>query len=199
MPETPRDSSDDIKGESTFDLLARARSGDELAIDALFTRYVAPLRRWAHGRLPQRARHAADTQDLVQETLIRVLKHLGTFESRHDGAFQAYLRQAVMNRIRNAIRDRGRRPDETGLDEALAAPDVSPLEHAIGVERLEQYDAALERLRPIEREVIVAKVEMGCTYQAIATLLDFPSADAARKAAQRALVRLAEEMTRAAR
>jgi RNA polymerase sigma-70 factor (ECF subfamily) len=196
VPPDASDSKDFVRGDSTFELLARARSGDDHAVDRLFTRYLPPLKRYAHGRLPQYARHAADTQDLVQETLIQVLKHIRTFESRHEGGFQSYLRQAVLNRVRNAIRDSGRRPGETGLDEAMPATESSPLEQAIGAERLEHYDAALARLRPIDREIIIAKVEMGCTYQEIATSFDLPTADAARKAAQRALLKLAEEMTR---
>src|SRR5262249_8532937 len=153
---------DDLRADSTFDLLQRFKAGDDAALDALFARYLGPLRRWARGRLPQGARQIADTQDLVQDTLVQVFKHVGTFESRHEGAFQAYLRQAVMNRIRNAVRDRNRRPAETGLDEALPADDQSPLERAIGSQRLKQYEMALAELRPVEREAIVARLEMGC-------------------------------------
>ena len=160
----------------------------------MFARYLPRLRRWASGRLPRWARDAGDTQDLVQETLIQVFRHVEKFEPRREGAFQAYLRQAVMNRIRNAVRDRGRRPDDTALDEAMPSGELSPLERAIGTERLERYDAALSRLRPIEREAIVARLEMGCSYREMATLLELPSADAARKAAQRALVKLAQEL-----
>ena len=54
--------------------------------------------------------------------------------------------------------------------------------------------AALERLRPEEREAIVARVEMGYSYDELAQVLGKPTPDAARKAAQRALVRLADEM-----
>jgi RNA polymerase sigma-70 factor (ECF subfamily) len=183
-----------IPADSTFELLARVRAGDDGALEPLFARYLPRLRRWASGRLPRWARDAGDTQDLVQETLVQVFKHIERFEPRREGAFQAYLRQAVMNRIRNAVRDRSRRPDDTVLDEALPSGDLSPLERAIGTERLERYEAALSRLRPIEREAIVARLEMGCSYQEMATMLDLPSADAARKAAQRALVRLSAEL-----
>ena len=186
-----------VPSDSTFDLLARARAGDERALEPLFARYLPRLRRWASGRLPRWARDAGDTQDLVQDTLISVFKNVDGFESRREGAFQAYLRQAVMNRIRNAIRNRMRRPDGTSIDEALPSNDQSALERAIGLERLERYEAALARLRPIDREAIVARVEMGCTYEEMAAMLDLPSADAARKAAQRALVRLAAEFAQA--
>jgi DNA-directed RNA polymerase specialized sigma24 family protein len=71
---------------------------------------------------------------------------------------------------------------------------VSPLDEAIGREAAERYEAALQRLRPEERELIVARVEMGNGYEQIAAAHGKPSADAARMGVARALVRLAEEM-----
>lgn len=183
-----------VSAESTFELLARVRSGDNGAIDQLFARYLSRLQRWAHGRLPPWARDSTDTQDLVQDTLLQTFRQIERFEPRREGAFQAYLRQAVMNRIRDALRKSGRRPVTTDVDETLPSVEPSPLAAAIGTEAFERYEAALARLRPIEREAIVARVEMDCTYEEMATMLDLPSAEAARKAAQRALVRLAREM-----
>ena len=59
----------------------------------------------------------------------------------------------------------------------------------------DDYIAAVKaRLRSEEREAIIARVELGLSYQELADALGKPSADAARKAAERALVRLAEEM-----
>jgi RNA polymerase sigma-70 factor (ECF subfamily) len=72
----------------------------------------------------------------------------------------------------------------------------SPLEQAIGREAVQRYERALERLKPEEREAIIARVELGYTYEELAEALGKPTADAARQAAQRALVRLAEEMKR---
>src|SRR5215208_3378585 len=94
--------------ESTVELLARVRNGDRDALDALFSRCLPPLRRWARGRLPAAARGALDTQDLVQDTILNSLRRLDQFESRHEGALQAYLRQAVLNRIRDEARRFGR-------------------------------------------------------------------------------------------
>ena len=127
----------------------------------LLRRYVPALRRWARGRLPRWARDLGDTEDMVQDTVYRTLHNLKTFEHRHEGALQAYLRQAVMNRIRDECRRMARRPDVGELDEELADAGVSPLEAAIGVEALDRYEAALQRLRPDDREVVVARLEMG--------------------------------------
>jgi RNA polymerase sigma-70 factor (ECF subfamily) len=180
--------------ESTLTLLERARQGDPGAVEELFRRHLRPLQRWARGRLPNWARDLSDTDDLVQETLLRTFKHLDHFDSRGVGALQAYLRQAIVNRVRDELRRKGRRPEVQDLAELEVRDERSPLEEAIGRETLEHYEAALKRLRPEEREAIVGRVEMSYSYEELAQVLGKPSADAARKAAQRALVRLAEEM-----
>lgn len=154
------------------------------------------LSRWASGRLPQWARDLSDTDDLVQDTLIRSVANLGHFEARGEGALQAYLRGAVMNRIRDEIRRLRRTPVKGELDSDIAAKGQSPLESAIGAETMAKYDRALERLEPETREAVIARIELGCSYAEIADLMDKPSADAARMTVSRALVRLAEEMRR---
>jgi RNA polymerase sigma-70 factor, ECF subfamily len=182
--------------ESTFDLIARARAGDHQALERLFARHLTPLQRWARGRLPGWARDLADTDDLVQDTLVQTFKRIEGFQPRGVGALQAYLRQAVLNRIRDELRRKGRRPEVTNLDGLELGGGQSPLEQAIGHEAVDRYERALERLKPEEREAIIARVEMGCSYQELAEALGKPTPDAARKAAERALVRLAEEMKR---
>jgi RNA polymerase sigma factor (sigma-70 family) len=184
--------------DSTFQLIDRARQGDQEALDRLFARHLGPLQRWARGRLPKWARDLADTDDLVQDTLLRTFKRIEDFEPRRVGALQAYLRQAVLNRLRDEVRRKGRQPEAAELDGLEADGSQSPLEEAIGREAVERYERALERLRPEEREAIIARVEMDYSYEELAQALGKPTAEAARKAAQRALVRLAEEMKRGA-
>src|SRR5439155_245026 len=86
------------------------------------------------------------------------------------------------------------RPASVELGVEMPDDGVSPLEAAIGVEAVERYEAALERIRPEERELVVARVELGLTYSEIAAVAEKPSANAARMATARALMRLAEEM-----
>jgi RNA polymerase sigma factor (sigma-70 family) len=189
--------SDDLRDpESTFRLLDRARAGDQEALEQLFGRYVKPLQRWARGRLPGWARDLADTDDLVQDTLVQTFKRIDGFEPRRVGALQAYLREAVLNRIRDELRRKRRRPQIEELDGHELDHAPSPVEEAIGREAVDRYERALARLRPEEREAIIARVEMGYSYDELAEALGKPSPDAARKAAERALVRLAEEMKR---
>jgi RNA polymerase sigma factor (sigma-70 family) len=192
------DASRSGEAESTFHLIEQARAGDHEALERLFARHLKPLQRWARGRLPKWARDLADTDDLVQDTLVQTFKRIEHFEPRRVGALQAYLRQAVLNRIRNELRRKGRQPHATDLDGLEVESVESPLEQAIGREAVERYEAALHRLTTEEREAIIARVEMGYSYEELAEALGKPTPDAARKAARRALVRLAEEMKRAA-
>ena len=177
-------------------LLERARAGDPSALDTLFARYTGPLRRWASGRLPRYARDAADTQDLVQEALLQTLRKVETFEPRGPGALHAYLRQALLNRIRDYLRRFERRGTPAAVDSQTRDDAPSPLDEAIGRQATERYERALARLTPSDREAIIARVELGCSYEELAEALGKPSPDAARQAAKRALLRLAREMTR---
>jgi len=180
--------------ESTLDLLARAKAGEQGAIELLFQRCLPSLHRWARGRLPSYARGLAETQDLVQEAVLRTLHNLAGFEVRHQGALQAYLRQAVANRIRDEIRRATRHPAPRELSDTEPDISPSPLEQAIGCEAIERYDEALLRLRQSDREAIVARIELQQSYEEIAVALGKPTANAARAAVTRALARLIDEL-----
>jgi RNA polymerase sigma-70 factor, ECF subfamily len=193
-PEAGRDAPAAV--DNTADLLERARAGDRDALEALFARHIPRLRQWASGRLPRWARDIADTSDLVQDTVLATFKHLETFEPRGDGALQAYLRQAIVNRIRNAFRRAAGQPATQDLDSRLPDEGTSPLEAAIGSQTLEQYEAGLRLLEPEERDAVMARVELGLSYAEVADVLGKPSPDAARMTVVRALVKLAEAMNR---
>lgn len=180
--------------ESSFELVVRARAGDQAAMDELFARYLPRLRRWAHGRLPQAARGPLETQDLVQDTLSKVFRRIQTFEPRHPGAFRDYVWTTLWNCIRDVARSSKRRGPSDPLDSEIPGYLPSPLEEAMGQEVLDRYEKALGRLRPEEREAIIARIEMALPYDDVAAALGKPSVAAAHMAVSRALVRLAEEM-----
>lgn len=180
--------------ESTVELVDLVRQGDRAALERLLARHLAPLRRWISGRLPRARRDLADTDDLVQDVLVRTLRTIDTFEVRGAGALQAYLRQALTNRVRDELRRHGRAPVRLNLDDIELVADDSPLAWSMGREVVDRYRHALTQLRPDEREAIVARLEMDYSYAEIADMLGAPTADAARKATARALVRLAGAM-----
>src|SRR5262245_35538199 len=114
-----------LSDEPTIELVIKAREGDRLAVEALLERSLPAVKRWAHGRLPAAARGALDTGDLVQEAALHALRRLDVFEPRHVGAMQAYLRQSVINRIRDEVRRVTRRPAPVELVPTDYAGDVS--------------------------------------------------------------------------
>ena len=178
--------------ESTSILLSRARDGDAAARDDLAERYRILLTRWAHGRIPRSARGLLETQDCVQVTLLRGFERLPQFIPRHEGAFLAYLRQILLNQIRDEARRAKRRPSQEEFPADLADMSTpSPLEELIGKESLSRYEEALASLSERQREAIIMRMELGLRYREIAEALDAPSVNAARLIVARAMIRLA--------
>ena len=177
----------------TGELITRAKSGDRKALDTLMARYRPRLERWASGRLPGSARSLLDTGDLVQETLVKALEGLDRFEVRGPGLFQAYVRQAILNRIKDQVRWARRRPTEEVSDQ-VEGTTPSPLELAIGSDVLDRYERGLAQLSDEDRRLIHLRLELDFTYEEIAAITERSTPDAARKATERAMHKLADIM-----
>jgi RNA polymerase sigma factor (sigma-70 family) len=174
-------------------LLAGAQRGDRGAIEQLLQRSFAPLRAWAHGRLPRWLRTTADTSDLIQDAWLRTLGRLDAFEPQGRHALAAYLREAVRNRICDEHRRIARWNTTSALPESLSDPAPSPLDCAVAAELEARYRAALARLTRADRELIVAHVELDYTHEQLGCMTG-RSPHAARMALRRAVGRLAEFM-----
>ena len=181
----------EIRADSSVDLLLKAQSGDQDALNRLLARYLPRLQRWASGRLPAGVRTMLDTGDLVQDAVINGLRHLDTFEIRSEGALWPICDGRSTTRITDLYRRAERRQARGQMPEEIVAADTSPLEAAIGAETLENYERALATLQEPERQAIILRIELGLDYAEIATH------DAARMTVTRAITRLAAEMRRA--
>lgn len=182
--------------DSTCALLTRARDGDSEALNQLFASQIGPLRQWATGRLPRWARDLADTQDLIQETTLHAFERLAHFRPNGNGSLQAYLRQALKNRIRNEFRRAARHPSGESISPDVPADRTSPLDAAIRGENRARYERALSRLSPRDGTLLRARLDFGFSYDELARLFQKPSANAARMATARVLLRLAAELKR---
>jgi RNA polymerase sigma factor (sigma-70 family) len=180
--------------DATRLLVLRAKDGDDAAVNALLRRHLPPLARWARGRLPAGARGPLDTCDLVQDAAFRALGRLRTFEPRQPGSLQAYLRRAVMNRVRDEVRRARRRPAPVALEDNHASIRTNPLETIIRREAQQRYGNALLRLRPGDRRLIVARAQLGWSFEEMAQRFGLCSAAAARMATTRATRRLQKLM-----
>ena len=127
---------------------------------------------------------------------MRTFRRLGSFEPTRERALQAYLRQAVQNRISDEYRRIAVHGLGVELDEQVSDDRPSPLDLAISSDVEARYRRGLMRLTPGERELIAGRVELGYSHEQLALMTGRRTADAARVALRRALVKLAGEMDR---
>src|SRR5690606_5797735 len=68
--------------EKTIVLFAKSQSGNRAASEELYRRLIPRLERFAHGRIQSALRSVTDTQEIVQDTLVRSLPRLSRFKPR---------------------------------------------------------------------------------------------------------------------
>ena len=180
--------------EKTAVLLSRIAKGDARAQSELDRALRPKLQRFAHGKLPPYARGIGSTHDVVSEALAKSFAVIDEFDLRHEGAFLAYARRAVLNGIIDQIRRANARPRGEEMDERIASREPSPIDAAMGHEFMEHYEAALTRLTPEQHQAVVLRLEFGYSFEDVAEAMEAPSADAARMLVNRGIVKLAEEL-----
>ncbi len=180
--------------EATVELVKAYQGGDVSARDRLIERCLPILRRWAHGRLPNYGRSLAETDDLVQVSMMRALNNLKRFDSRRPGALLSYLRTILMNAVREEIRRSKSHSMVSPFSRDLTDPTSSVVERVIGQQQIERYEAALLKLTEEQREAVILRIEFGMTYPEMARELAASSPDSVRMLVARGLVKLAELM-----
>lgn len=183
--------------ESSFDLVMRAKAGDDHALDRLLKRYFPRLRRWVTADLPVWAREFNDTEDLVQETLVNAFRNLPNLRMHSRFSFRSYMRRAARNRAHDELKRVTRRPRIEQLTEWACSDEPSSIARCISREDLWRCRAAFARLGPEDRRIIVLRLsDPDASFRTLASRAGKPTEDAARIALGRALTRLAREMHR---
>jgi RNA polymerase sigma-70 factor (ECF subfamily) len=136
----------------------------------------------------------ADTDDIVQVSLVRALSRVDEFEARREGAFLAYLHKILLNIIRDEIRRAAARPDAGPLDADLPDERVSILDRTIGPSAINLYEAALADLPERQQQAVILRVEFGFSFPEIAGVIGNTTPDAVRMLVTRGLIRLAAKM-----
>ena len=130
-------------------------------------------------------RHAADAEDLVQETYLRAYRGFGSFEQGTN--LKAWLYRILTNTFINRYRAAKRRPDETDLEEVEdlylyrrlgglegARASRSAEDELLDVLTEDEVREAVESLPENFRlAVLLADVE-GFSYKEIAEIMDIP-------------------------
>ncbi len=195
---------------------ASGRGRDEESFRRLFNHYYRPLLVF----FTRRGLSAEESQDLTQETFLRVYRGMARF--RGDSSFEGWLFQIAANVWRNHLRHRSatkrsgmetpleeiRRPEERGashqgeslaeerdraVDLALATEEKQPIEDVLSMERTRLLREALEELPPKMRRCVEHRLAQGLKYREIAAVMG-TSIQTVKAQLSRARVRLREKL-----
>jgi RNA polymerase sigma-70 factor, ECF subfamily len=188
-------------------LLKRVAEGDQESWGALLTRHEEKLRRMVDFRLDLRLRGRIDPLDVIQEAYLEATEHREEYLQDPSITFVLWMRGIVGNkllelhrfhlgtRMRDASREvslyRGAMPDATSAAIAarLLGPQTSPSQAAIRAEQKLRLQEALNRMDPIDREVLVLRHYEQLTNGEAALVLGLDKSAASKRYA-RALIRL---------
>jgi|GEM_PF-3226689 len=154
--------------ESTRELIVRFREGDREVIDILLERFYDRVYAVVHSRLPAAMRPRYDTGDVVQESMVRVLKHMDRFEYSSDGAFFSWICIATESALVDLIRHSSRQCRSAGKEVSLSGTDApepldvtgNPEEEASRNDQYAWVMAGLDQL-PEELKRVVLYREFG--------------------------------------
>lgn len=186
----------------TEDLVELARSGDELAYEALFERASERLLLYIRLRLGAKLAERFDPLDVLQETYLHAHRSFGSFEAHGAGAFRAWLCGIADHRIRDMARHAGaqrrRAPGpqrSPSVIERIAERDTSVGAQVARREREQQLAAALNELDDPEREVLLLRYFQGLSLGEIAArqgVVESTALRQIRRACQRVGAKLLE-------
>lgn len=178
--------------EDDADLVARARAGDEHALAQLAEVYAPRVLRF--GR--KLCGNSADAEDVMQQTLLSVVDHIGEF--RGDSHFASWLFAIARSHcIKQRTRGAAAHATEplSHVAPLLVAPPAEVPDEAVSREQLEKaLDVAIAALEPEQREVLLLRDVEGLSAPDVARALDL-SVEAVKSRLHRARKALRDELT----
>lgn len=170
------------------ELIARARRGDGVAFGVLVEGDIAAMVRLA----AVVSGNPADAEDIVQESLTKVLQSLRRFDESRP--FRPWFATIVANQARNWKRSRGRR---LRLVERIAAQVNAPIrdvdELVIEADDASRVVEALQALEPHDREVLALRFLVGLSERESAEALGIASGTV-KSRSSRALAKLRAQL-----
>jgi RNA polymerase sigma-70 factor (ECF subfamily) len=193
------------------DLAQQAAAGDRAALSQLLLMHYDELKRHVSRRITADLQGVLRSDDVLQQTFVRVAQTIGSFQWRHAGSFRAWLETIADNLIRDAVkrRRRERRASEGvaerfasdghssvgALIDKVAGDSTAPGKRAERGESIRRLQAALAALPDEQREVIERYYLQGQSHEQIAAALD-RTKDAVRGICYRARKNLRDLMGR---
>lgn len=193
-----------MSGETSSDLLQRARSGSPEALNLLYERCAGRLLAFIRLRLGRDLRSRLESRDILQATLVKSLEHLGDLKGNETRSLMAWLARIAEHEIRDCAdfhhRQRRDAARDLAIDDAVALPALtrSALSRVILDEQAEQLEEALESMSPDHRDVILLRKFEELSFAEIGRRLG-KSEDACRMLLARAMTALTLRMSEISR
>ena len=143
-------------------LVLRCQTGDQVAFEELVSLYQPQLRCF----LQKMVRDRDTVDDLLQEIWFEVFRGLSHLVDPR--AFRAWLYQVARHRVFHALQKRRLVPCAL---EGIDLPAADTRENDIGDETQERVHAALDRINPEHREVLLLRFMHEMSYQEIAHVI----------------------------
>jgi RNA polymerase sigma-70 factor (ECF subfamily) len=193
-----------MPGETSSDLLQRARSGSPEALNLLYERCAGRLLAFIRLRLGRDLRSRLESRDILQATLLKSLEHLKDLKGDETRSLMAWLARIAEHEIRDCAdyhhRQRRDAARDTAIDDDAPLPALtrSALSRVILDEQAGQLEEALESLSADHREVILLRKFEELSFAEIGRRLG-KSEDACRMLLARAMTALTLRMSEIAR
>jgi len=193
-----------MSGETSSDLLQRARSGSPEALNLLYERCAGRLLAFIRLRLGRDLRSRLESRDILQATLVKSLEHLGDLKGDETRSLMAWLARIAEHEIQDCAdfhhRQRRDAARETAIDDAVPLPALtrSALSRVILDEQAKQLEEALESMSADHRDVILLRKFEELSFAEIGRRLG-KSEDACRMLLARAMTALTLRMSEISR
>lgn len=190
------------------ELISRLRSGDQQALEALHTRHRRRLKQMLDLRMDRRLRGRVDASDILQEVFLDARLRISHFVEQEKLSFFVWLRKLTKQRMIDVHRQHLKTQmrdikQEISIDHGAAAASsasmarllvdriATPSQLAMKAEGIRQIERALDRLDPIDREILTLRHLEELRNSEVAQILGLKEAAASNRYI-RALSRLRE-------
>ncbi len=168
--------SESSPGTDDFRLIESLRAGSEEAYEELIARFQQPV----YAPCLRLLNNEGEASDVAQEVFLKVFRSIGSF--RGQSSIKTWIYRIAINEAHNARRWFARhRRREVELDTETSdsrpwtdlIPDGgrSPFDMAVDHEQAGMIQAALDRINPVFREVVVLRDITDLSYEEIADIL----------------------------
>ena len=157
------------------ELIALAKAGDERSFELL----IEQCKTKAYNIALRYLRNEEDAMDVLQESFIKIYRHLGSF--KEGSKFDTWVYRIVVNTCNDMLRKNHGAPveslnrsDEEEEEYTLELPDTDPgpQESLLRKEQAKLILDALDQLKPDQKEVVILRDIQGFAYEEIAEMLN---------------------------